>query len=450
MEKMPEDDNFKEYRSKDRWTPVKRNVVYINSKCEIGVFERYFYQISTDNIKKRLEDFHYEAGRLKRAIVNKNYQVSGNIFVFENKLLNADELAIVNQILGQKYKSARYVLHRFYDRAAAPTVIFENDSRIYSEAFAGSGELAIVTSVLKIRAAKDYDLILIDEPETSLHPQAQINLTYFLLQQIQQKHLQIVISTHSPTLVDILPASALKVLYLNKEGKAAIINDAHPSMAFHRLGHIDNNKKITLFIEDSLLHEFIQYCLRQLDIGLQSNFSLQESGVGVDEVFNHLLPSWINSPQNIYFFADGDQSEKINKLPDTAKLTGEQKKELKNELKKMGFTPTIKSEDADTLIKYINWIKNRVFLINAECPEYIFLSLYADAQVAEIQPKTNQQYKIELSKFLKEKKSFENDISAKAIGMAFRAKLADAENNPYVEHVKQQLMTIANRANSPQ
>ena len=41
-------------------------------------------------------------------------------------------------------------------------------------------------------------LLLLDEPETSLHPGAQVKLQRYILDQIKKKHLQVVISTHAP------------------------------------------------------------------------------------------------------------------------------------------------------------------------------------------------------------------------------------------------------------
>jgi predicted ATPase len=83
--------------------------------------------------------------------------------------------------------------------------------------------------------AEKYSLILLDEPETSLHPGAQKRLIAFLLEQIRTKHLQIVISTHSPTIVETLPQNAVKVLEIGDSGRARIVENTHPQVAFNRL-----------------------------------------------------------------------------------------------------------------------------------------------------------------------------------------------------------------------
>ena len=68
----------------------------------------------------------------------------------------------------------------------------------YSEANAGSGEVAVIQLVKKIEEAQEYSLILLDEPEVSIHPGAQEKLKEYLLEVTKRKKLQVVISSHSP------------------------------------------------------------------------------------------------------------------------------------------------------------------------------------------------------------------------------------------------------------
>lgn len=435
-------EKHKKYRT-DRWTPVQRNVIYINSKCEVGVFERYFYQIEPGKLNEKLKSFAYEAGRLKNIIDNdlKSARPGGHEFVFENKMLEEKTLAIINKVLNQDYLEARYILHRYYDRAKAPSVIFKNNNRTYSDAFAGSGELSVVTTVLKILEAKKHDLILIDEPETSLHPQAQINLIEFILEQLLEKKLQVVISTHSPTIVELLPKKALKVLEIDSNGKSIVLDNVDHYVAFHRIGHIQTNK-ITLIAEDQLLFEFIKFCLQQLDKAIQNKFDLKIDSVGVDEILKHHIPSWMASNHNLFIIIDGDQQEIINNLPETEDLTESQKNQLKNKLKALSIYPAgLKTNEE--LIKYIKWTKKRVKMINAECPEQIFLELYGTNEEEKTKPRTNQEFKSALYKHLVSI-GHDLDIDAKDMNVLFQAKLIEKKGieNAYVSHMKELLLNI--------
>ena len=62
--------------------------------------------------------------------------------------------------------------------------------------------------------------ILLDEPEVSLHPGAQERLVEFLFEQIKKHKHQVVVSTHSPSIIRHLPPEAIKVMMVdNKTGK---------------------------------------------------------------------------------------------------------------------------------------------------------------------------------------------------------------------------------------
>ena len=72
---------------------------------------------------------------------------------------------------------------------------------------------AITTDQFLELAENENSLIILDEPEVSLHPGAQEELKIFLLEQILIKRLQIIISTHSPKFSEFLPDDAIKLFY---------------------------------------------------------------------------------------------------------------------------------------------------------------------------------------------------------------------------------------------
>lgn len=157
MAPMPEGDY--EGRSKDRWNPVKRPVVYINLKTAFGSFDRYFYfdEGLTKGDKRAV--MLREARRLK-TIKDQNrqsYKLGGHERLFENRELTKDELTAVSAILGRDYESARLIRHSLYpgNRGHDLSVIFRRGNE-YSEAFAGSGEVAAVCAVVDILAAENF------------------------------------------------------------------------------------------------------------------------------------------------------------------------------------------------------------------------------------------------------------------------------------------------------
>lgn len=86
--------------------------------------------------------------------------------------------------------------------------------------------LGIVVQVLHLDKAQSNDpleLILMDEPETGLHPGAQAVLRDFLQQTAQTKGHQVVYATHSPFMID--PNRIRQVRLVGKEGTTCVVEN---------------------------------------------------------------------------------------------------------------------------------------------------------------------------------------------------------------------------------
>jgi len=77
---------------------------------------------------------------------------------------------------------------------------------MYSGFHQGAGE----TTVAELLEADlpQYSLVLIDEIESSLHPRAQRRLLRDLAERCRERQLQIILTTHSPYILEELPAEA--------------------------------------------------------------------------------------------------------------------------------------------------------------------------------------------------------------------------------------------------
>jgi hypothetical protein len=99
-----------------------------------------------------------------------------------------DELESLCWIIGKKYKAVKYLRHREYGGNWGSTVVFTTEALAgYSEAFAGSGEFAAAILVTRLLRAKAGSLVLLDEPETSLHPEAQRRMLMFVLERARRR-----------------------------------------------------------------------------------------------------------------------------------------------------------------------------------------------------------------------------------------------------------------------
>lgn len=402
MDAMPTMDSADApFRALDRWTPAMRKVCYINFKCEISAFDRLLYfapkKMTIDERQALLRK-----GSLKlQSVINghrASYKPGGKEAVFEHRVLTSKELTYVSFILGREYTSATYILHRLYGGMEAPSVLFKRAGLTYTDAFAGSGELAIVRVVLEILDCERNCLVLLDEPETSLHPGAQERLLCFLLDQILKKRLQIVASTHAPTMIEKFPARAIKAMEETASGRMVAVDVTHPSVAFNRLGAV-SSKQILLTIEDDLLAALVEIAMIDLDPGELDVFKIYIPPAGADDVLKNLIPLWIHEGRDCFAMLDGDK-QPIPAFPDPDSLTLTQQKSL---YKTLCATIHVKplyldKDDLESVGDYVRWFNTRLFFLDAICPEYVLLEALLGRDPAHIS--SNQQAKDELNNAL--------------------------------------------------
>lgn len=386
MQEMPQMvEKDRPFRSTSRWNPPVRDVRYINFKCEFSAFDRFFYfPDRSQTHQERLTEIQKGATKLARVVDGnlQSYSPGGYQAVFENRELSAIELQWVSYILGRQYQSARYVLHRLYGLVEAPTVVFVRPNLTYSEAFAGSGELAVVRAVIELCATPNFSLVLLDEPETSLHPGAQERLLGFLLEMIRTKHLQVVISTHSPTLVNMLPKHAVKVLEENSLGQARIVDVSHPQVAFNRLGHVAQGK-MTVAVEDELLRALVEMAMRMLDPGERQAIEIYVPPAGADNILTTVIPTWLDDGRAAYVIIDGDQDPGAP-WPDPDTMTPADRKKLGTLIyKNFNVYPLHVSDgNEEPASSYVKWVSRRVRYLNAVCPEQVLLEAFVGEAVA--------------------------------------------------------------------
>lgn len=360
-------------KSGDRWNQVERSPLYINSKAESSAFERVFYSVGSATLEKKQDSFVKYSRQLKAAIDGglNSLEYYGVERIKQNFIISASQLAAINKILKKNYKSARYVVHCLYERNFSPSVIFETEKRTYSECFAGSGELAVVNCVLALDKLDKFDLLLLDEPETSLHPGAQTMLLEHILTIVKEKMIQVIISSHSPTFVELLPVESLIVLDSSSEGIVARTNPSKAS-AFHTLGHIDKST-LTIVAEDKLLEVYVKRALSYLPKELSKGVDVVGVEVGASEMLSNQVRAYAQAGAKILMVLDGDQSE-IQKVidVDARTLSATSTQEHISFLKSQQVSIVGTRQELDV---WIDWCKKHLILIDQVCPEQLLLQL---------------------------------------------------------------------------
>ena len=124
-----------------------------------------------------------------------------------------------NEDLNYIYKLKQYDLVQ-----AASVVFYKNGKQIASEAMS-SGEFAMLSMVLSIStaASDSHTLILIDEPELSLHPNWQMTIIDNLDRALKDQVCHLLIATHSHMLVSDLPMNRSSVSQWEKDKDGNLI-----------------------------------------------------------------------------------------------------------------------------------------------------------------------------------------------------------------------------------
>jgi energy-coupling factor transporter ATP-binding protein EcfA2 len=381
-------------KDKDRWNPVRRKVIYVNLKATFGSFDRFFYFEDFDKNDELRRVMQLEAGRLKRIKEDKrqSFKLGGSgERLFLNRDLTQAELESVCRILGRTYESARIIKHSLYPggRGRDVSVVFKRGSE-YSEAFAGSGEIAAVRLVVDVMGAEDFSLVLLDEPETSLHPGAQRALLRFLLDQIKLKKLQIVISTHSPEFLSGLPDEAIKVFEDNGKLQARVLPKSSPAAALNRLGKVPENK-VRVLVEDPLAEILVMHAIKGLDPGDALRLEIKVSPGGGDFMLAFSGPALMDTGQPVFLLLDGDK-RKVTTLSDPVTIPLAENQFLAQRLvDELGVAPKLSLPGGDGTAAhlaaktqaqraYLGWAKTHVGYFPRRLPEQVVLEAFEPNQ----------------------------------------------------------------------
>jgi predicted ATPase len=171
-----------------------------------------------------------------------------------------------NQIMGRQYDLAKMASTDADPDRVVP--VLSEGSVPYSGFHSGAGEIT-VAEFLQADLPK-YGLILIDEIETSLHPRSQRRLIRDLAERCRERELQIVLTTHSPYVLDELPLEARAYILKRGDGRE-IVTGVSPDFAMSKMDdqphfecdlYVEDNRAATLLMEVLTAHapNLVQRC----------------------------------------------------------------------------------------------------------------------------------------------------------------------------------------------
>jgi len=286
--------------------PLAKEVLYLDFRSIRSAFERAFQRLRSNGEKP--QDFlRYRSWYLQRAL--KRNCAFSKPRSNPPQILSDIELEEISGILGKSYAHGVLILNHIFGEWGFSVKFTTAAAASYSEAFAGSGETAVVILVHAILNAKPESLILLDEPETSLHPGAQSKVQEFLLRQIIKQRHQVVVSTHSQALVAGLPQEAIKVFCPNSKGKFAVLGNVLPEEAFFFIGQPILEKR-RIIVEDRLGKALVDAAIAGLGAQTAALFDVEYFPGGHGGIKQDISRYCREKGWRTFVIFDGDQTPK--------------------------------------------------------------------------------------------------------------------------------------------
>jgi predicted ATPase len=181
----------------------------------------------------------------------------------------------VSQIIGRAYESIHEV--QAHSGAKKGRVLrFCRNTVQYSETHMGFGEGRVACLVERLETIPDKSLVLLEEPETSLHPSAQHQLGAYFMDVCLRRGHQIILTTHSEYLLRALPSTSRVYFHLS-DGDIRQVTGLTASHATSLMteGH---DKSLSVLVEDGCANALLIEILRRVDPVWLQTIQIHEGG----------------------------------------------------------------------------------------------------------------------------------------------------------------------------
>lgn len=173
--------------------------------------------------------------------------------------LSEENLRELSYVLGQNYTNARFIGTDVDIKREVG--LLTKDCGEISQFHQGAGEDSILDLFKMLQDIPLQSLLVIDEVENSLHPRAQRRFVQYLLKLARKKKIQVILSTHSPFVLEELPSIA-RIMLVKLSDRKDIIYEVSSKYA---LTAIDENEhpEIYIHLEDEEAELFFWEILKK-------------------------------------------------------------------------------------------------------------------------------------------------------------------------------------------
>ncbi|MBO1401728.1 hypothetical protein BVH62_18900 [Vibrio cholerae] len=371
---------IKNYLSNNTNVKTFYKIVDIQFKSLIGSFEKNTFfdnQTSKSDLRSKVEYAKKVTKKVQQSISTK----TSNGKKAKLTEVSRDNINIINEILGKNYNEIKIIEHRFFSGTWGKSIIF-NSGEEYSEANSGSGEFIVANIVNKLSSIQSGTILLLDEPELSLHVGAQKRLLSYFLDLIIKKKIQVIISTHSQAFVEHIPSVCVKNFVTDQTGKTFIEQGVTYLNALENLG-IDF-ERVKVIVEDDLAKKILDRVAQNEKINNQLDINFFSGGAS--SIKTSLITAFSKvGDANRFIVFDGDMFKSsvlnLSSVPEEEKtesyLEGQIKLITGINIDKFPFhvdgneKASNKRQKLELYKRYIDYYRTNVLFLPGKIPEDI-------------------------------------------------------------------------------
>ena len=223
--------------------------------------------------------------------------------ISEESHFDSDQLTRLSSMIGRNYEVARHSLTDGDEKRWVPVVKF--GSFEYSGFHQGAGETTLL-DFLRSNYEK-YNVMLIDELETSLHPRSQRRLVRDLAETCRVNEIQIIVTTHSPYVLEESPVEARVYVMRTQQGRE-LVTGVSPYFAMTKMDE-ERHPEVDIYLEDVIAQILLEEIIGRYKLQVLPRCEIIPYGAASVGKALGIMASQNRFPRSSLVFLDADQEE---------------------------------------------------------------------------------------------------------------------------------------------
>jgi len=237
-----------------------------------------------NNPQRRVEFFGITAFAPRIERKDRTHVFRSRLEIKNSTQISNEALQSISRILGSAYdEGVIHVVGVAKGTWSADLPQVKQSGNVYSEPQMGAGEQKVVRLVQALELLPLRTLILLEEPELTLHPDAQRGFTWYLMNLSLRKGHQVIIASHSTEIFEALPIQA-RILLVRDKGTVQAYHKVPYLRAARELSSSVKSNKDLILVEDCVAQEFLAEILRRHDRALLESSCIVPIG-NTDDVY---------------------------------------------------------------------------------------------------------------------------------------------------------------------